>query len=135
MSWRRPDAAHEDAAPAIGPQQRHRTDLRGEAAGHLGHRVEQREHPAGQLHRLVGDRCDLLGDQFLGQRLVGSQVQVGVEQQVLAQAVVFLGHRLLDLHDHVGLAPDVIGRVEDLGTCPTKSSSVIEEPTPASFSM
>jgi hypothetical protein len=51
--------------------------------------------------------------QLVGQRLVGGEVQVGEEDEVLAQPVVFLGDRLLDLHDHVGLAPHVIGRVDD----------------------
>jgi hypothetical protein len=34
-------------------------------------------------------------------------VQVGEQQQVLAQESVLAGHGLLDLHDHVGRAPHV----------------------------
>ena len=92
------DAAHEDAAAALGLHHRVRADLRGEAAGDLGHRVEQRQQARGQLHGLVGDGGDLLRDELLGERLVGGEVQVGEEGQALAQPVVLLGDGLLDLH-------------------------------------
>ncbi len=109
------DAAHEHPAPALGPHHRVRTDLRGEAAGDLGHRVEQRQQPGRQLHRLVGDGGDALRDELLGEGLVGGEVEVGEEEQALAQPVVLLGDGLLDLHHHVGLAPHVVGGVEDAG--------------------
>ena len=54
-------------------------------------------------------------DQLLGERLVGGQVQVGEQHLALAHAVVLLGDRLLDLEHHLGVAPDVVGGVEDRG--------------------
>ena len=109
------DAAHEHAAAALGLHHRVGADLGGEAARDLGHRVEQRQEARGQLHRLVRDGGDLLVDELLGERLVGGEVEVGEQGQALTQAVVLLGHRLLDLHDHVRLAPHVVGGVEDRG--------------------
>ena len=53
------DATHQHAAAALGLEQRVGADLGREAAGHLGHRVEQRQPARGQLHRLVGDAGDL----------------------------------------------------------------------------
>jgi hypothetical protein len=77
-----------------------------------------------------------LGQQLLGERLVGRQVQVGEEGEVLAQPVVLLLDRLLDLEDHVGLAPDVVGAQSTMrAPWATNSSSVIEEPRPAPFWM
>ena len=49
------DAAHQHAAAALGLHQRVGADLRRQAAGDLGHRVEQRQPAGGQLHGLVGD--------------------------------------------------------------------------------
>ena len=40
------------------------------------------------------------------------QVEVGEEHQVLAQPVVLLLHRLLDLEHQVGLAPHLVGAVD-----------------------
>ena len=47
--------------------------------------------------------------QGLGARPGRGQVQVGEQHQVLAQPVVLLRHRLLDLEDEVGLAPHLVG--------------------------
>ena len=49
------DAAEQHAAAALGLHQRVRADLRRQAAGDLGHRVEQRQRAGRQLHGLVGD--------------------------------------------------------------------------------
>ena len=101
--------------PALGAQERVRAHLGREAAGDLGHRVEQRQRTGGQLHRLVGDAGDLARGELLGERLVGGEVQVGEEGQTLAHAVVLLRHGLLDLEHHVGLGPHVVGGVDDAG--------------------
>ena len=58
---------------------------------------------------------DLARDELLGERLVGGEVEVREEGQALPEAVVLLGHGLLDLHDHLGLAPHVVGGAEDRG--------------------
>ena len=110
------DAAHQHAAAALGLHQRVGADLRREAAGDLGHRVEQRQPARGQLHGLVGDAGDLALQQLLGQRLVGGEVQVGEERQPLAHPVVLLGDRLLDLEHHVDAAvgaPRLVGVGDD----------------------
>ena len=112
------DAAHQHAATALGLHQRVGADLRCQAAGDLGHRVEQRQPAGRQLHGLVGDAGDLAVDQLLGQRLVGREVQVGEQRQPLAHPGVLLGDRLLDLEDHVDAAvgaPGVLGRGHDRG--------------------
>jgi hypothetical protein len=43
-------------------------------------------------------------------------VQIGKENLAFAQALAFHGLRFLDLHDHVGLGKDFLGRRKDLGT-------------------
>ena len=60
-------------------------------------------------------------------------MEVGEERQALAHPVVLLGDRLLDLEHHVGLGPDVVGRVDDRGPAATYLSSVIDDPRPAPF--
>lgn len=67
----------------------------------------------------VGDGRDAGVDEFLGQLGLGGQVQVGEEDQALAEAVVLGTDRLLDLHDHVSACPDVVGFGHDLraGNC------------------
>ena len=65
------------------------------------------------MHGFIGDRRDALRQQLLRQRLIRRQVQVGEQRQVLAEAVVFLLDGLLDLEHHVGLAPEVVGGIDD----------------------
>ena len=106
-------------------------DLRRQTAGDLRHRVEQRQTTGRQLHGLVRDRGDLLVDELFGQWPVGGQVKVGEQNQALAQPVVLLGDRLLDLEHHVGVAPDLVGSVEQLRPGGLELSVVIDDPTPA----
>ena len=108
------DAAEQHALAAGRGHQRGGAHLDGQAAGNLGHRGQQRQGPA-FLDGLVGDGGDAGVDQFLGQLRLGGQVQVREEDQALAEAVVFGLDRFLDLHDHVGAAPDVVGFGDDLG--------------------
>ena len=42
-------------------------------------------------------------------------MEVGEEDQAFAEVAVLLLDRLLDLDDHVGEAPDVVGGADDLG--------------------
>ncbi len=108
------DAAEQRAVTAALAHQVVGADLRGEAAGDLGHRGEQRQAAVGQLHRLVGDAGDLVAEEGVGAGLVGGQVQVGEQRQAGAHAVVLLRDRLLDLEHHVGDAPHFV-RVWDDG--------------------
>ena len=109
------DATHQDTAATLGLHHRVGAHLGRQAAGDLRHRVEQRQPARGQLHRLVGDGGGLALEEHLGQRLVRGEVEVGEEGQTLAQAVVLLGDRLLDLEHHLDGAPHVVGGVDDRG--------------------
>ena len=90
-----------------------RGDLRGEAAGHLGHRGEQGQRAVGSFHGFVGEGDDLSLEQFASELLGGGQVQVGEQELALAHELVLRRERLLDLKDHVGLAPDIGGVLND----------------------
>lgn len=91
-------------------------DLRGDAAGHLGHRGEQGQRAVGLLDRLVGDGGRGGLQQRVGALAGGGEVEVGEERLVLAQPVVLLGDRLLDLQQQVGRGPDLVGGAEEGGT-------------------
>ena len=107
------DAAQEHARAAGGGHEGGGADLHREPACDLGHRGEQRKGAA-FLDRLVGDRGDAGVDELPGQFRLCGEVEVGEEDQTLAKAVVFGLDGFLDLHDHVGAAPDVIGVGDDL---------------------
>ena len=109
------DPAHQHAPATLGLHQAVGADLGRQAAGDLRHGVEQRQPTGRQLHRLVGDAGDLAVDQLLGEGLVGGQVEVGEQGQALVHAVVLLRDGLLDLEHHLGVVPDLVGTVEDLG--------------------
>ncbi len=101
-------ASEEDPAPAlrllelIGPR------LRSETAGDLAHRREQRERPAVRLHRLVRDRGDAGLDERTRERLVGGDVEVREEREVLAKPGILGRDRLLDLEQQVSAPPDIV---------------------------
>jgi len=107
------DAAHQDAAAARGLHQGGRAHLGREPAGHLGHRGQQGQRAVGRLHGLVGDAGYLAGQQFLGEPLVGGQVQVSEQDLAGAHPMVLLGNGLLDLQDQVAGAPYVVRGGED----------------------
>ena len=90
-------AAEQDAAAAVRLLERPGAHLRGEPAGDLAHRREQRQLAVGRLDRLVGDRGDAGPDECPRQRLVCRDVQVREERQALAEPAVLLGDRLLHL--------------------------------------
>ena len=62
---------------------------------------------------LVGDADDFFLQQLVGERGNGCQVQIGEEHQAFAEEDVFLLDGLLDLDDHVGVAPHVVGGADD----------------------
>ena len=109
------NAAHEHAASAERLLQVGRADLRGHAAGDLGHRREQRERAVGQLDRLVGDADRARTEKAHGLLVVGGEVQVRVEDLARAKALDLDGLRLLDLDDHVSASEDLVGGVDELG--------------------
>ena len=90
--------------------------------------------PLAQLHRLVGQRCRLRGEQRLGHVRVGGEVEVREQRQVLAQELELLGLRLLDLDDHL-LRPGVGGASARSSPRRRRSrSSLIDAPAPAPVS-
>ena len=106
-------ARHQQPQPAGGAHQRRRADGRREAAGDLGHRREERQAAAGELHGLVGDRGDAVRDEPIGERAVGGEVQVGEEHEVVTEVAVFARDRLLDLEQQLGARPHLGGVVEE----------------------
>ena len=76
------------------------------------HRREQRQAAAGKLHGLVGDRGDAVGDEPVGERAVGGEVQVGEQHEVVAEVAVLARDRLLDLEQQLGARPHLGGVVE-----------------------
>jgi hypothetical protein len=106
------NAAEQHALAAGGRHQGRRTHLDGQPAGHLGHGREQGQGAA-FLDGLVGDGGDAGVDELLGQLGLGGEVQVGEEDQALAEAVVLGLDGFLDLHHHVGAGPDLVGVGDD----------------------
>jgi hypothetical protein len=102
--------------------------------GDLAHRRQQRQRAVRQLDRLVGDAGDLAPDQLLGERPVGGEVQVCEERPGRPHPRVLLRDRLLDLEDEVARRPDVVAEPRIVAPAPTKSSSKMEDPSPAPFS-
>ena len=80
------DAAEQEPAAALRLLEVVRARLRGEPARDLAHRREQRQPPVVRLDGLVGDGGDPAVDERARQRLVGGDVEVGEEDEPLAQA-------------------------------------------------
>ena len=67
--------------------------------------------PSSSWMRLVGHRGDLLLHQRLGQlRVHAGEVEVRVDDLAGLDALVLGLDRLLDLDDHLGALPDLVGR-------------------------
>ena len=77
--------------------------------------VSSGSSPAGQLDRLVGHRDGLGVDHRPGQLFGGGEVEVGVDHLPCPHPGPLHRDRLLDLHDHLGLGPDLLRRGQDLG--------------------
>jgi len=105
------DATHQHSTPTVGAHQSVRADLRCESSGHLTHWRQQRKTPVGQFDRLVRDRGGAGAQYCVGAFARGRQMQVGEHHLAGADPVVLLGDGLLDLQHHLGVAPDIIGRV------------------------
>ena len=112
---RRPRAGHsrhQQAEAARGAHQRGGADGRREPTGDLAHRRKQRQSAAGDLHRLVRDGGDAVGEQALGERAVGGQMQVGEQHEVVAEVAVLARDRLLDLQQQLRARPHLRRVVE-----------------------
>jgi hypothetical protein len=88
--------------------------MRGQAPGDLAHRREQRKVPVRGLHRLVGDRGRAGGQDRLGLRPVGREVEVGEHRQVGVHQRVLRRDRLLHLEQQLAGLPHVGGVGHDL---------------------
>ena len=111
------DTAKQHAASAMRLFERGSARLHAHPAGHLAHRLEQRQLAARTGHGLIGDRGDAAVEQFLRLVRIGCQVQVSVEDLALAQLLALDRLRLLDLHHHFAFGEDRIGTVDDFRPC------------------
>ena len=108
-------AAHQDAAAAVAAHQVVGADLRGQPARDLAHGGQQWQRAVGGLHGFIGDRRGAGGQQRVGARLGGGQVQIGEQRLALAHAGVLGLDRLLDLQQQIGLGPHLVDAVDHLG--------------------
>src|SRR5580704_3948683 len=90
------------------------SSLPGHPAGDRRHRREQRQIAGRRLERLVRDAVDAAIEQLLAELLRRREMQVREQQQIFSHARELGRDRLLDLDDHVGLAPNLVGRRDDL---------------------
>ena len=102
------DATEQEPAAAERLLEEVRAGLRGEAACDLAHRREQGQLSLLGLDGLVGDCTDAARDQGVGERTVRREVEVGEQDEPLAQVPILGGDRLLDLQQELGLAPDLV---------------------------
>ncbi|MNZ44128.1 hypothetical protein D3C78_617520 [compost metagenome] len=110
LARRHPRHAAEQHAPsATGLLQTMGADLDRHAPGHLRHRRQQRQAPAGVGDRLVGDAAGAAGQQLVGLRPIRGQVQVGEQGVLRAQVDALGGQRLLDLDDQLRLGEHLRG--------------------------
>jgi len=110
-------AAEQKAHAAVVLQQGFGGRENGDAACDLGHRGQKRQAAARVSHRLIGDSGAFRRHQPLGLLGIGREVQVGVEDLVLAQHLPLDLLGLLDLHDHVGVGEDRRGIGDDGRAC------------------
>ena len=101
-------AAQEDPASALFLFEVMLADMNRHAAGDFAHRLEERKRAGGAGHGFIGDAGRARFHQALGLRLVGGEVEIGVERVVRLQHGDFARLRLFHLHDH-------LGRVEHFG--------------------
>ncbi len=107
-------AAHQDATAALVAFEEVGAHLRGKPSGDLAHRCEQRECAVVELHGLVGDTGCLGGEERLGDRGIGGEVQIGEERQILAEEPELLRLRFFHLDHHLR-GPRVGGGRHDRG--------------------
>ena len=101
-----------------------RTHLCCHAPCHLAHGHQQRQFALAGLHCLIGNGGNATFKQGIGQLAVGSQMQIGKEQLIGAQKMIFAGDRLLDLDHHLR-CPGVGGGWHNL--CPSSAIFVVAQ--------
>ena len=84
-------AAEEHALAAVLLLEARRADLHRHAAGDLAHRAEQRKRAVVELDRLVGDAATFFSTSSGVSSGLGREVEVRVEDQVLAEEAVLGG--------------------------------------------
>ena len=102
-------AAEQDAAAAEGLLEHEGARLRGELAGDLAHRREQRQPALRVLDGLVGDADRARRAQRQRQVAVGREVQVGEQDLSRAQQLDLRRLRLLHLQHHLRLGEHRLG--------------------------
>ena len=75
--------------------------------------VSKRQAAVGRGHRLVGDAGRAAGDEILGLREIGREMQIGVQDLAAAKLLALGAERLLDLHDHFRAREDLLRRVDE----------------------
>ena len=108
-------AAQQHASPAGVPLQEVGADLGRHAAGHLGHRRQERQAAVVDLDGLVGDAGDIGVEQRGCHLGVGRQVQVGEEHLAGPEEPVLGRLRFLDLAHQVRSTPHRCRVGHDLG--------------------
>src|SRR6185437_3093833 len=107
------DSAEQDAAAAFLLFEVSGADLDGETAGDLGHGGEEGEGVGAVFDGLVGDAGYAFFEEDVGEFLERGEVEIGEEDEAVAEVVVLLLDGLLDLDDHLGGAPEVGGVAND----------------------
>ena len=107
--------SEEDAGSPVGAQECVGPHLGGQAPGDLGHGRQERQVPGVGLDGLVGEGGDPAVQELTGQLRVRGQVQVGEEHESASQERVLGRYRFLDLEDHLGAVPDLLGAAQERG--------------------
>ena len=110
------DAAEKDTSSAMLFFKVRGANLDGHPSGNFRHGSEEGESVGAITDGLVGDAGDLLFEKCVGKGTQGREMEVGKEDESGAEVTVLALDGFLDLDDHVGEAPDVVGRTDDLGS-------------------
>ena len=100
-------AAQQNTAPPIGFLQGPSAHLRGQPAGHLGHRCKQRQSAARIGYGFKGNGSTAAGQKIMGLIGIGGQMQIGEQKLPFAQHFALSGLRLFDFDDHFTLGKNL----------------------------
>ena len=107
-------AGEQNAGSAVNLLQILGAFLHAQAARNLAHRGKQRQITV-LIQRLIGHALDAGGQHRVGQRAVRRQMQVGVDDLPLAEILVLVRKRFLDLDDHLSGLPHLARRFQNGG--------------------
>src|ERR671910_2767150 len=99
--WYSGYAAEQDAAPALCFLETVRSNLRGQAPGHLRHRSQEGKGACWRGHGFIGNAGCTTVHQVPGLIEIRSEVKVGEQNLPGPQTPALLGQGLLDFHDHL----------------------------------